>query len=97
MVVSWLCERMSLSGLDRVISKNLSCPIGTINIPKSKSRLYDDVTPSDLMVNRFDAHSITGLSDREAAYRLKQEGYNELPSTRRRSILAIAAEVLQEP
>lgn len=42
-------------------------------------------------------NTITGLSERQAAYNLKQEGYNELPSTKQRSILAIASEVLTEP
>lgn len=38
-----------------------------------------------------------GLSEREAAERLRQEGYNELPSAKPRSILAIAFEVVREP
>jgi Ca2+-transporting ATPase len=41
--------------------------------------------------------TITGLSEEEAAGRLKREGYNELPSTKRRSIVAIAVEVVREP
>jgi P-type Ca2+ transporter type 2C len=44
-----------------------------------------------------DLKSMAGLFEREAADRLKQEGYNELPSTRQRNLLAIASEVLQEP
>jgi len=39
----------------------------------------------------------TGLSDQEAADRLKQEGYNELPSTQHRNFLAIAWEIVREP
>ncbi|MBH8566686.1 HAD-IC family P-type ATPase [Nostoc sp. CENA67] len=46
---------------------------------------------------QLDLNTITGLSEQEAAYRLKREGYNELPSSKQRSILAIASEVLQEP
>jgi P-type Ca2+ transporter type 2C len=38
-----------------------------------------------------------GLSSPEARARLEQEGYNELPSTRRRSTFAIALEVAREP
>jgi Ca2+-transporting ATPase len=49
------------------------------------------------MVHLFDLHEIAGLSESEAASRLKQEGYNELPSSKQRSILAIAYEIVQEP
>ena len=45
----------------------------------------------------FDIHSITGLSEREAMTRIKDEGYNELPSTKERSIFAIAVDVAREP
>jgi len=45
----------------------------------------------------FDIHALTGLSEAEAARRLRDEGHNELPSTRRRSVLAIALEVVREP
>ena len=41
--------------------------------------------------------SITGLSDKEAAERLKQEGYNELPASKPRTIFSIAFDVLKEP
>jgi P-type Ca2+ transporter type 2C len=49
------------------------------------------------LIKETDLKSLVGLSEQEAVDRLKQEGYNELPSTRQRSLLAIAAEVLQEP
>lgn len=49
------------------------------------------------MNNQIDIKDISGLSEAEAARRLRQEGYNELPSTRRRSIFAIAFEVVREP
>ncbi len=42
-------------------------------------------------------HEITGLTNTEAAKRLAQDGFNELPSSRRRGSLAIAAEVVREP
>ncbi len=40
---------------------------------------------------------IAGLSEAEAAARLATEGYNELPSARRRSLLAIGLGVVREP
>ena len=45
----------------------------------------------------FDINSITGLSGQEAVERLKREGYNELPSSKQRSIVAIASDVVREP
>jgi len=51
-------------------------------------------TPSE---RGLDAGSIQGLSESEAAERLKEDGYNELPSTKRRSFFAIAYEVVREP
>src|SRR5512137_859926 len=45
----------------------------------------------------IDLRKITGLSETIAAQRLKVEGYNELPSAKRRSIFAIAWEVVREP
>ncbi|SYZ72650.1 Cation transport ATPase [Candidatus Zixiibacteriota bacterium] len=45
----------------------------------------------------FDTESLRGLSDSEAARRLSIDGYNELPSTKKRSIFAIAFDVLREP
>ncbi|NTV53162.1 MAG: cation-translocating P-type ATPase [Candidatus Firestonebacteria bacterium] len=38
-----------------------------------------------------------GLSPDEAAARLKTDGFNELPSSRKRTLLAIAFEVVREP
>jgi Ca2+-transporting ATPase len=49
------------------------------------------------MLNPFDIHQIPGLTQSEAAQRLAEEGYNELPSSRRRNSLAIALEVIREP
>ena len=45
----------------------------------------------------FDPRHLTGLSEADAARRLAEDGYNELPSSRRRSGLAIAWEVVREP
>src|SRR5512136_3139033 len=49
------------------------------------------------LVKGFDINSVIGLSAHEAAQRLKEEGYNELPSTQKRSLLAIAFGVVREP
>jgi Ca2+-transporting ATPase len=40
---------------------------------------------------------LLGLNEQEAARRLQQEGYNELPATRRRGILGLVLSVAQEP
>ncbi|MBI2876968.1 MAG: cation-translocating P-type ATPase [Candidatus Tectomicrobia bacterium] len=45
----------------------------------------------------MDPGTLRGLSEQEAAARLKAEGFNELPSARPRSTLAIALSVLREP
>src|SRR3990172_8019693 len=49
------------------------------------------------MVKALDIAGLSGLSELEAAKRLKEDGYNELPSDRRRHSLAIAFEVVREP
>jgi Ca2+-transporting ATPase len=49
------------------------------------------------MSQEFDITKITGLTEREALDRLRDEGPNELPSSKRRSGLAIAFEVVREP
>ncbi len=49
------------------------------------------------MTNEPDITAIKGLSEAEAKKRLNQEGYNELPSSKPRSIFAIAGEVVREP
>src|ERR1035437_5909641 len=38
-----------------------------------------------------------GLSDQEAARQLKEDGYNELPSKKQRTVLHIVFEVIREP
>ena len=45
----------------------------------------------------MDISNIKGLSEAEAAQRLTAEGFNELPSTKKRSIYRIAFEVMREP
>ena len=49
------------------------------------------------MKKSFGISGIVGLSEAEALQRLKQEGYNELPSTKKRSIFTIAFDVAREP
>jgi Ca2+-transporting ATPase len=50
-----------------------------------------------LLAEDFDMDTAKGLSEAEAAKLLMREGYNELPSTKPRSILVIALEVIKEP
>lgn len=40
---------------------------------------------------------LTGISEAEARARLKEDGYNELPSSKPRNILSIACDVVREP
>jgi len=49
------------------------------------------------MSQGFDIDIDKGLSEQEARRRLEKEGHNELPSSKPRSILAIAFEVVREP
>ncbi|MCJ7618075.1 MAG: cation-translocating P-type ATPase [Desulfobacterales bacterium] len=49
------------------------------------------------MTKNFEINGIKGLSEQDAAQRLKEEGHNELPSSKKRSLLAIACEVTREP
>jgi Ca2+-transporting ATPase len=48
-------------------------------------------------MDQFDLRAISGLAEVEAGQRLQEEGYNEIPSTRRQSILAIVLGVVREP
>ena len=48
-------------------------------------------------MSTFDLAIAVGLSDDEAATRLGRDGYNELPSSKPRSLFAIALEVVREP
>jgi Ca2+-transporting ATPase len=49
------------------------------------------------MNSGIESDRLTGLTAVEAARRLAAEGYNELPSARRRSLLTIALGVVREP
>ena len=52
------------------------------------------------MSDKFDLNNIsgvTGLSEKEASDRLAREGFNEIPSAKKRSIISFALSVLREP
>ncbi len=49
------------------------------------------------MLPDLDPGTVGGLSDQDAAVRLRAEGANELPSTKPRGLVAIAWEVVREP
>ena len=49
------------------------------------------------MLNEVDIAGLTGLTQNIVASRLRADGYNELPSSRPRSLWAIAAGVVREP
>ncbi len=49
------------------------------------------------MLSEFDILNISGLSEAEADKRFREEGPNELPSSRQRGFFAIAYEVVREP
>lgn len=51
----------------------------------------------DDLMRDIDVNSITGLSSDDASRKLKDEGYNELPSAGKRSIFGIAFSVIKEP
>lgn len=48
-------------------------------------------------MSQFSLETDHGLSSREVAEKQNVDGYNELPSTKQRSIFAIALEVMREP
>ena len=55
------------------------------------------VNPSQARAEAKTVDELTGLSDAEAAALLAQYGFNELPSSKPRSIFRIAFEVVREP
>ncbi|MCW4030407.1 MAG: cation-translocating P-type ATPase [Candidatus Bathyarchaeota archaeon] len=48
-------------------------------------------------MHNIDVDSLNGISSNEAAQKQCKEGYNELPSSKRRSIFQIALSVIKEP
>ena len=68
----------------------------SVAIPRNGSD--GDESPSAIgEAAQIEGQRVQGLSEREAAQRLQADGYNELPSTKRKSVLAIALEVVREP
>ena len=49
------------------------------------------------MSNKFDETNLQGLTEQEALENLAQDGYNELPSEKKRTPLHILLEVVREP
>jgi Ca2+-transporting ATPase len=49
------------------------------------------------LADKTDINAISGLSEAEAAERLNEEGYNELPSERSQGVLAIIFKIVREP
>ena len=49
------------------------------------------------MTEKFDEANLQGLSDQEVLEHLAEDGYNELPSARKRSFLKIVFDVAREP
>lgn len=50
-----------------------------------------------MMGHQIDISTIRGLTEQEADQRLKAEGYNELPSAKRRGILKLILDIVREP
>jgi P-type Ca2+ transporter type 2C len=59
--------------------------------------LSKKITHKNFMQNTRDPQTFTGLSEKEVLERLKLEGYNELPSSHKRTFLDIIWEMVQEP
>lgn len=49
------------------------------------------------MKNEFDIKNIPGVSEEEALLKIKEEGFNELPSQKQKNIFFIFLEVIKEP
>jgi Ca2+-transporting ATPase len=49
------------------------------------------------MSTEFDEHNLQGLTEQETLERLAQDGYNELPQTKKRTFFHILLEVIREP
>jgi len=48
-------------------------------------------------MHNIDVDALTGITTNEAQEKLKRNGYNELPSSKKRSIFQIALSVIKEP
>jgi len=50
-----------------------------------------------MMSDYIDINQISGISELEAAEKLKREGYNEIPSSEKRNFLKLLIEIIKEP
>ncbi len=48
-------------------------------------------------MEQFDISTVSGLTQAEAEEKLRAEGFNEIPSSKKRSVLTMVAEVMREP
>ncbi len=48
-------------------------------------------------MHKIDADALSGISSRDASEKLRRDGYNELPMSKKRSVLQIALSVVKEP
>jgi P-type Ca2+ transporter type 2C len=48
-------------------------------------------------MEQFDISTVSGLTQAEAEENLRAEGFNEIPSSKKRSVLTMVAEVIREP
>lgn len=91
--IKWVYKLISVLGL--IIF--LEYTIVANSKPTKLSRKKIEVTDLTPTTKNVDITSIAGLSDNEVLQKLKTEGYNELPSSEKRSVLRIALEVFKEP
>jgi Ca2+-transporting ATPase len=63
----------------------------------SRANAPDQLPAGPAIPEAFDIHKIAGLTEAQAAQQLAEDGHNELPTSRQRSALAIALEVVREP
>jgi Ca2+-transporting ATPase len=63
---------------------------------KSDRSIFD-ISEEKNMVATFDPNTAIGLSEQNAIARLKDDGYNELPSAQSRNLLSIAWNTVQDP
>jgi Ca2+-transporting ATPase len=50
-----------------------------------------------MSLDRHQVKTLTGLTEKEAQFRLKRDGFNELQAAKKRNLFHIAAEVFREP
>ncbi len=81
----------TVDGEQRIVTPPVSGPLAPGPGPGSHTQ------GGSVSAALLDTRDVSGLSEQEAAQRLKSEGYNELPSTKKRGVLSIAMEVVREP